>query len=405
MQRPEGNVFAPLSDEEAAAIVEAAAAKVDSPDLGVMEEAAARAAATLDASGKGLDGPPATSADAVQAMASKFEALLEKQAQASLAAMKAQGEAHAKAMEEALAARGHDDKGHEDKHDEGTRSEYSDVSESEGEGTRAALPVRKVAADDRTKRPQGGRDRLPLRKAALHRVHAQDMTAAEMGRVERTLESALKVPPPTLHTRARQGQRAGRPASLSEAMLVEMVDIAPKSESERMVASMMSVFRDKASKEVKTVKHYSSFQAWYKKYSEEGFFSQELFDQDPHTFWCWDWHLKCMLFVMGEYDWAAAMAYHKRVLRRWHRLPLDELVYSEDCREGDWEAALHSDSLYATQFKASKSGAKPPRVKSTEDYHCKPCGKYFKRADNHQAVCPKKKAPAAAAAGAAPPRT
>ena len=278
------------------------------------------------------------------------------------------------------------------------RPDFSDVSDSDGEHTRPVLPVRRVVEQGRDKRLRGGVDRLPLRMSALRRVHGRELTEPEIGRLGRTLEVGSKVPPVTnTHARAHAhaGRRAQGTATLSESMLVEMGDIAPRGEAERTLAAMTSAFREKAAKDVKTVKHYGSFALWYKKYSDEGFFSQDLLDRDEDTYWCWDWHLKCMLFVMAEYDWATAVAYHKRVVLRWHRLPLEDLAYSLDCREGAWEDALHSRSLFAVQLKNRSKWTS----RDGSDYWCRPCGKHFPKANNHPDVCPKK-----AGAGGGRPR-
>ena len=124
-----------------------------------------------------------------------------------------------------------------------------------------------------------------------------------------------------------------------------------------------------------------------------GFVSKERLQEDPDTYWCFDWHLKCMLHVMKEYDWATASAYHARIIKRWDRLDHEMMAYGEDAACGDWEASLHTDSLYAVRL-ASKS--KVGRYDKT-DWFCKACGKYFPKADNHSSSCPKK--PAAPASG------
>ena len=148
------------------------------------------------------------------------------------------------------------------------------------------------------------------------------------------------------------------PSSLVMDVLVDEGELPPAGDADRTMASMFETFRAKSARDArKKVKKYSTFGAWFDRYSEMGFLSKERLREDPDTYWCFDWHLKCMLHIMSEYDWATASAYHARVIKRWDRLDHEAMAYGEDAECGDWEASLHAKSLYAVQLKAkSKSG-------------------------------------------------
>ena len=261
-------------------------------------------------------------------------------------------------------------------------SDFSDVSESDGEGTRSVLPTRTVADSGSSKRLRGGLDRLGNRTSGLRRTHAAEMSDDEMARVERALKTGAKVPS---FSRAR-GHRFGRPTSLVMDVLVDEGELPPSGDADRTMASMFEMLRSKSAKDArKEVKEYKTFGAWFARYSEMGFLSRERLHEDPDTYWCFDWHLKCMLYITAEYDWATASAYHARVVKRWDRLDLEAMAYGDDAACGDWEAALHADSLYAVQL---KSKAKADKYDKT-DWYCRACGKYFPKSANHSSSCPK----------------
>jgi hypothetical protein len=264
-------------------------------------------------------------------------------------------------------------------------SDFSDVSESDGDDTRSVLPPRTVADARSSKRLRGGKDRLPGRQSGIRRTHAADMSEEEMDRVERTLRTGAKVPS---FSRARaRGHRFGRPSSLVMDVLVDEGELPPAGDADRTMASMFETFRAQSAKDArKKVKTYSTFGAWFDRYSEMGFFSKERLQEDPDTYWCFDWHLKCMLHIMAEYDWTTASAYHARVIKRWDRLDHEGMAYGDDAACGDWEASLHTDSLYAVQLKSKSKVGKYDKT----DWFCKPCGKHFPKADNHPSSCPKK---------------
>jgi hypothetical protein len=266
-------------------------------------------------------------------------------------------------------------------------SDFSDVSESDGEGTRSVLPPRAVADSGPSRRLRGGQDRLAGRKSGLRRTHAADLTSDEMERVERTLATGAKVPS---FSRARaRGHRFGRPSSLAMDMLVDEGELPPSGDADRTMASIFETFRAKSAKAArKEVKTYPTFGAWFDRYSEMGFLSRERMQEDPDTYWCFDWHLKCMLHIMAEYDWATASAYHARIIKRWDRLDHEAMAYGDDAACGDWEASLHTDSLYAVQLKPKSKTGKYDK----SDWFCKPCGKYFPKTANHSSSCPKKAA-------------
>jgi hypothetical protein len=166
-------------------------------------------------------------------------------------------------------------------------SDFSDVSESDGEDTRSVLPPRAVEDVGPSKRLRGGKDRLPGRQSGIRRTHAADMTEEEMDRVERTLTTGAKVPS---FSRARaRGHRFGRPSSLVMDVLVDEGELPPAGDADRTMASMFETFRAKSAKDArKEVKKYATFGAWFERYSEMGFLSKERLQEDPDTYWCFD---------------------------------------------------------------------------------------------------------------------
>ena len=270
----------------------------------------------------------------------------------------------------------------------GLRSNFSDVSSSDGEDTREVLETRRVQDAGPDKRLKGGQDRLQGRKAGFRRVFGRDLNEKEVDRLDRAFETGSKVSSShfarsgSLSRTNGRGRRFGRPASLVTDLLVDEGELPPVGDADRTMAGMFEMFRKQSAKDGrKQVKKYQTFKAWYARYSEMGFVSREMLDQDPDTYWCFDWHLKCVLHVMAEYDWATAAAYHERVVKRWDRLDLEGLAYGDDATCGDWEAAVHIESLHAVQLKAKAKWS----GRDSSDKHCKPCGKHHKAGE----VCPK----------------
>ena len=151
-------------------------------------------------------------------------------------------------------------------------------------------------------------------------------------------------------------------------VLVDEGELPPPGDADRTMASVFELLRAKSTKDARrTVKTYKTFGAWFARYSEMGFFSRERMDEDPDTYWCFDWHLKCMLHVMAEFGWPTASAYHTRVTKRWDRLDLEKMAYGDDARCGDWEAALHADSLYAVRLEGDDEFSTPASTPPSED--------------------------------------
>jgi hypothetical protein len=166
-------------------------------------------------------------------------------------------------------------------------SDFSDVSESDGEGTRSVLPPRAVADAGPSKRLRGGKDRLPSRQSGIRRAHTADLSDNEIERVDRALKTGAKVPS---FSRARaRGHRFGRPSSMVMDVLVDEGELPPSGDADRTMASMFETFRAKSAKDArKEVKKYATFAAWFDRYSEMGFLSKERLQEDPDTYWCFD---------------------------------------------------------------------------------------------------------------------
>ena len=279
-------------------------------------------------------------------------------------------------------------------------SNFSDVSDSDGADTRSVLPARAVTDSTPSKRLRGGKDRLAGRQSSMRRTHGADMSDEDMDRVDRVLQTACKVPSFSRARARARGQRFGRPSSLVMDMLVDEGELPPSGDSDRKLASILEGLRAQSAKDArKKVKEYKTFGAWYARYSEIGVFSREILAEDEDTYWCFDWHLKCMLYIMGEFDWETASAYHARVIKRWDRLDHGAMAYGEDTACGDWETAVHTDSLYSVQLRSQSKSKTKGGDRGKSDWFCKPCGKHFPRSDNHASTC-KKVSPTQAAAAA-----
>ena len=78
-------------------------------------------------------------------------------------------------------------------------------------------------------------------------------------------------------------------------------ELGATSDSRAAVEKILRQLREKERDEKRKmeVKEYRSFAEFYSRFSELGFFSFTLQEDQPEVYWGMDWHLKCVLHVVG----------------------------------------------------------------------------------------------------------
>ena len=277
----------------------------------------------------------------------------------------------------------------------------------EGDGADPLLPLREVPLAGGGQRLRGGVARLAPRIEALRRVLRPDLSPEELGQPEADLALSAQVRPSRMLVRLALD---GRPRSTVTQLLSGGGVLPYRSEADQAMAGLMSAFKAKGKSESKAQK-FDSFGAFYSKMAKLGMFSQELLTEDPEAYWESDWLLKCVLHILGEYDWTTASTYYEEVMKRWDRIDVQTYCNSDDFKEGDYEAACYMPALNKAIFAAKKGrsqgggGGASRGSKGTEsrvnadDTHCSFCKRYFLKSSGHTTATCRKKQAADKAAG------
>ena len=208
------------------------------------------------------------------------------------------------------------------------------------------LPVRGPAPSGPSKRLVGGRARLGHRLDTIGHV-VGDLEDDEFEKLSETMTLGAKVEPRTRArllnvARSRGGSRVTD--MLMDAGLMELGGGhgARIHAQEDLLDSVGTVLTEKQkARKGAVAKPFVSFNKLFLKYSEIGFFTRELFELDPASYWSIDWHFKCLTWMDRKHGWRIAGKYHERVMARWNRFDHEERADSLDARAGDWEQACH----------------------------------------------------------------
>ena len=289
------------------------------------------------------------------------------------------------------------------------------VEEKERRRINQLIPPKELLPD-RNARPRGGRQRLPMRLEIIERLRAQkgEMTLDEVQELKEALELGLQVPPASSSHQIPPvglsvwGVEAEASASRSAPGLfghLQQHKLAPPTPGEAAVTAISQAFKlagDKESKKISSVKSFKEFIEFVRKSKVT---SRAMFDQDPESFWQWQWHMQSVTHVFTEHGWAVACEYHIRVLKSWAEgfLDLSSMVDTEECRRGDVEGALHQRVfLMALQLKGKAGGAGgaaadrsgfagKTRKANADDTYCNFCQKWYPAAAGHASTTCRKK--------------
>lgn len=265
----------------------------------------------------------------------------------------------------------------------------------------STLVPRPVPTNGGDVRVRGGEARVLPRATHMRRALAPDMSEEEMDKAEDFLALAAKVGSrPHSSAHAHDRKRNGKQPSRVTRMLTGGGVLPYESESEQALAGIMSAFKAKGKAEKGKVKEYKTFGEWFEHFSSLGMFSQGLLFEDPETYWEFQWHKNCVLYVLGEYDWSSASTYDTEVLTRWDRLDIAGLTASMANEESDWAEACYQPALIRATFVQRKAGrsqagtgagagrnssaGSTTKVNSDDTYCSNPkCKKWYPKKTNH----------------------
>jgi hypothetical protein len=245
-------------------------------------------------------------------------------------------------------------------------------------------------------RPRGGEDRLAARIESIRRLLGTDVPPEEVEKTIETLRAALEVPPSSssvassaLHVRAVAGRQrlespVGGPLS---SMLHGLIRREVIDEEEAVGNEVAHILREKVRSTKKAYPTFKCFGNWMEEMSRRKLLSFALVDageEGERSFWTFDWHWKCVVFLFSEFNWATAATYDRLVMEAWDDIDSVALSRSTALSRGDYERACEPYALQrATQHekRRRRAGAKSATgVANKAELYCSFC----KRWCNHE---------------------
>ena len=258
----------------------------------------------------------------------------------------------------------------------------------------SVLADRGPAPSGPAKRLVGGKARLGHRLSTIGHV-VGDLEDDEFEKLSETMALGAQVEPRTrarLLNVARSHGGSRVTDMLMDAGLMELGGGhgARIHAQEDLLDSVGSVLTEKQKlRKGAAAKPFSTFNKLFLKYSEIGFFTRELFELDPASYWSIDWHFKCLTWMDRKHGWRIAGKYHERVMARWNRFDHEERADSLDARAGDWEQACHQLIFMSVLVDPEVKG---PRARGAagslekvndDDSWCSHHKRWFPREENH----------------------
>lgn len=296
----------------------------------------------------------------------------------------------------------------EQKHEQALLAEQARVN--------TVLPPRTLQPDAEA-RLRGGKARMPGRMDDFRRLMENTGDLSEdqilqlegvLGRGHQVTPSPVSVPLSLWGVEASQAPRSA-PALFQR---LQQQGIAPMSDSEKAVRSVLSVFKLAGEKETKKESEVKTYDDFYDLILKSKCLTRDAHDKDPTSYWQMDWHFKSVHHLNSMYGWKVAGDYHTRVMTEWQDgdLVVDAMVDTEENRRGNIEGALHQRAfLVAMQLQrgsaakaravggAQGSGSGAATRQQSTDTLCSFCNWWFPAGKKHQTSnCNKKKAAEAA---------
>jgi hypothetical protein len=242
------------------------------------------------------------------------------------------------------------------------------------------------------KRLVGGKQRLGHRLDTL----GGELEDDEFLRMSETVTLGVKVPP-RARARLLRGTQSHNGSRITDMLMdAGLMELggghgARIFAQEDLLDSVGTVLTEKQRvRKGAAAKPFASFNKLFLKYSEVGFFSRDLFESDPGSYWSIDWHFKCVTWMDRKYGWRVAGEYHERVMARWNRFDHAERASSLDALAGDWEQACNRDILMSVLVDPDVQSA--PRARSAagtlekvndDDTWCSFHKRWFPKSANH----------------------
>ena len=267
-------------------------------------------------------------------------------------------------------------------------------------GTSAELPPRTTPASNDV-RLRGGQERVDSRASTIKRVlrDGGELSAGEFEEIKELLVHGSQVNPD--HTRSNYSYtqfEQSRPIPAMRGLFDRLQDlgVAPIANgADAVVSTLLRELREKGKKEnSKRVESCTTFAKFWSKMKELQALAPQVLESDPEAYWAIDAHLKCVLELFAEKDWATASRYHASVMTKWMtgEVNMCDLSQSLEARRGHFGSAMHQRSYMEaiTHKSTSGTGGAPKggtgskeKVQSSDtycDYHLM----YYPLAANHK---------------------
>jgi hypothetical protein len=264
-------------------------------------------------------------------------------------------------------------------------------------GDDAKDPFLRTLGGRTEKRLQGAKDRVKSRLESLNRVYAEtgELDPVEEARLRDMLQAhadAKEVRFSTRNTHLEIEQQRQRTRAMPMQWSRWAAEGATPLDDEATITNTLAgLIKSKVSTSSSSTMKVSTFADFCALFRKMKVLTPLQLRQEPEVYWNWTWHYQCVEYIMHEYSWTIAQAYHYKIFDLWREGEMDFASYVEKpaFQRGDMMGALHWPVLNrAIHGKPMSSGKDTTKGTKTRlyptDTKCDHHNQYFRVEADHE---------------------